>query len=56
MVGRSLYVMEMIRFCGDKQPHGAFSCGNAPFGGGEKARLRIQLPQFVDPRWLVGRL
>ena len=26
----------LIRFCGDKQPQGAFSCGNAPFGGGEK--------------------
>ena len=34
-MGRSPYVMELIRFRGDKQD-GASSRGNAPFGGGEK--------------------
>ena len=38
-MGRSVYVMELIRSRGDKQlcwTGGAFFCGNAPSGGGEK--------------------
>ena len=59
LVGRSLYVMGLIRFCGDKQPRWTGRCvflWQCSVRRGRKARLRIQLPQFIDPRWLAGRL
>ena len=59
LVGRSLYVMGLIRFCGDKQPCWTGWCvflWQCSVRRGRKARLRIQLPQFADPRWLAGRL